>query len=461
MYPPIFFSRLFLFLLCLVLFCGCKKTDSSNNNPPGNNPPPAITPIGTAVGNPVSKNIGASGGFIASPDGRLELNIPAGALSSNTDISIQPVTNEAPGGIGLSYHLMPDGITFSKPVTLSFHYTNSDVNGTDPYLLYIAYQDSAFAWKADFKKRDVDTISKTVSLGISHFSIWSMGARLIIVASLNRLHQNQTSALRAVIQSPPDPASGSDDDLPPLPQTTSLPDNIVSNWKVNGEINGNDQIGIISGEGSEVIYKAPSSVAEEKTVQVSAEVKYEIVMYNNGRQVARVDKVILFEELTLLPEEYNYTVSIDFVDSTVATFYGPIYYDGAKFDIKVKFIGDHAIESSVSNVENDSAVVIPTNHVYSTERFIWNTGSYGIINITGITVNTLLSEDSVIEISLIHTGTEYPGLKTTSPNDGTVYNDAPPQPIPGAPLSILLDLKDSLQVDLSQGPKMHIGIIRN
>src|SRR6185369_15766210 len=190
------FSRVNMFavLLCgLILFVGCKKTDSSNNNNNNNNNnnsnlPPAVTPVGVPVDDPVTKTIGASGGSIISGDGIVELNIPAGALSSNTEISIQPVTNEAPGGIGLSYHLMPDGTKFSTPAKLIFHYTDHDISGSVPYLLYIAYQDSANIWRADYINRNVDTVAKTASLDISHFSIWSAGEFLVLKADVDQLH---------------------------------------------------------------------------------------------------------------------------------------------------------------------------------------------------------------------------------------------------------------------------------
>ena len=186
------FTRLCLLPLILILLYSCKKTSSPDNNHP-NDPPPAITPVGTPVGNPVSKIIGAAGGTLVSPDGRLELNIPSGALSSNTDISIQPVTNEAPGGIGLAYDLLPNGTKFSKLATFTFHYTKEELNDNFPYLLFIAYQDSSNGWRADQIQRDFDTVAKTVSLEISHFTIWAFGDRINMTATPLILEKNETS----------------------------------------------------------------------------------------------------------------------------------------------------------------------------------------------------------------------------------------------------------------------------
>ena len=145
--------------------------------------------------------------------------------------------------MGISYHLMPDGITFNKPVNLVYHYTGEEVNGTNPYLLYIAYQDNAMQWKADFKKRNVDTVAKTVTLGITHFSIWSMGDRLQFCTPTNEeLHENETREFRAVLT---DPSPSSNDEVPALPGETVLPANVVSRWRVNGTT-GNVTIGSIT-----------------------------------------------------------------------------------------------------------------------------------------------------------------------------------------------------------------------
>lgn len=355
--------NLLMLLSLLFVLNSCKKPGSSNNPPPINLPP-AVTPVGTPVGNAVSKMIGSTGGSLASPDGRVELTIPAGALSSNTNISIQPVTNQAPGGIGLSYHLMPDGTKFAKPVTLKYRYTDTEINGTLPYLLYIAYQDSLRQWKADFKNRNVDTTAKTVSADISHFSIWSMGDRLIIYADPSELTENETSALKVFLQSPPEQASGSEDDLPPLPSTTLLSDNAVSNWKVNGRT-GNNQDGTITGSGSNVTYKAPSPIDKNRAVQVSAELNYSIVIYNNGKAVSSVNKLILFTTLSLLSSEFEYTVETEFIDSAITGWRGQIYKDKASFDLSIKKTKDNrgipTLIVLASNFKNYAPTVSPVS----------------------------------------------------------------------------------------------------
>jgi hypothetical protein len=74
-------------------------------------------PQGTAT----VQTIDAAGGSLTSADGRVTLDMPAGALSTATTVSIQPITNTTPNGLALNYRLEPEGTTFAVPVSLTFH----------------------------------------------------------------------------------------------------------------------------------------------------------------------------------------------------------------------------------------------------------------------------------------------------------------------------------------------------
>src|SRR5688500_17752596 len=91
----------------------------------------APTGKGVTDGEPVSEKIGINGGRLISSDKKVEIIIPAGALSSETMISIQPVTNLCKSGIGKTYRFEPSGLKFLVPATLVFHYTDEDTaNGS-------------------------------------------------------------------------------------------------------------------------------------------------------------------------------------------------------------------------------------------------------------------------------------------------------------------------------------------
>lgn len=71
--------------------------------------------------------VGPAGGRIASPSGRLVLEVPPGALPTDTEITI---TEREPGEgptVGPVFDLQPEGLAFSVPATLLIRYTPDDV----------------------------------------------------------------------------------------------------------------------------------------------------------------------------------------------------------------------------------------------------------------------------------------------------------------------------------------------
>ncbi len=78
------------------------------------------TPVGTPNGRATTKSIGLAGGSLATPDGRLVLTIPQHALSVPVNITIQPITDQSPGGLGKAFRLEPNGQAFIDPVQISF-----------------------------------------------------------------------------------------------------------------------------------------------------------------------------------------------------------------------------------------------------------------------------------------------------------------------------------------------------
>jgi hypothetical protein len=131
-------------LLSVCLFESCTKDPVTI--PVTGKVTPFPTPVGQPTGNAVSKQIGAAGGSLSSANGRVTLTIPAGALSANTTISIQPVENTAPNGIGESYDFLPNGQQFAKPVTVTLKYTDADLAGTAPEVLQFGFQNAQNAW---------------------------------------------------------------------------------------------------------------------------------------------------------------------------------------------------------------------------------------------------------------------------------------------------------------------------
>lgn len=437
-------KNIFILLSAIVfaLLFSCKKTPGDDVKPEPD-APGVTTPIGIPNGIPVSKTIGNAGGSLSSADGKIELNIPAGALTVNTEITIQSVTNHCPGGIGAGYHLMPDNLTFSKPAELTFHYSEDDVNGTHPYFFYIAYQHSDNTWKADCKKRIVDTLGKTVRLSINHFSIWSMGENIQLESRLddmqkNKFYENETADISAVLivkSGVSEPASGpGEDELTALPQAKPFPDEIVSNWKVNGQPGGNSKDGVITGSGSKVKYTAPAEIKARRTVQISAEVQYSIMFFNNGKMVNKVNKLILFKNLTLLPSVYEYTVDIAFNDESPFGYSpGQVYSDKASFDLTLKKIEDldgaPNVIVSVSNIKNYPPDVVPPSYTYQIGSgqwvsFDWIKDNIGETNVTDV-ILWGFRDDSVVSLRVIHQGAQTPGFAMKSSASNEIITQAP------------------------------------
>lgn len=232
---------------------------------------PVPTAVGAPVGAPVSKVIGASGGTLSSADGRLTVEVPAGAFAKDEAVGIQEIENHAHGRVGKAYRLTPEGVKFAKPVTLTFPYTNADIAGTALELLGVAYQDEKGFWRA-YKKVELNRENKTVSVETDHFSDWSLvyGARLsppeaavpVNGGQLLRVEECKPKmedgvALAYYCQYSGGQAQG------------QYP---VGNWSVNGVAGGDLSVGTVrEGVGGTATYQAPAEVPARNPVAVSAE----------------------------------------------------------------------------------------------------------------------------------------------------------------------------------------------
>ncbi|WP_266364778.1 hypothetical protein [Tellurirhabdus rosea] len=130
----------------------------------------AVTPVGTPVGTLLTAVIGPAGSSIESEDKRIRVDIPAGALTSNQTISVQPLDqNHCPGGTGQAFRLLPHGLTFDQPATISFRYGNEDLTNFAAEALAIVYQTDKDIWEAPVGQ-ELDKNRKTISVKTTHFS---------------------------------------------------------------------------------------------------------------------------------------------------------------------------------------------------------------------------------------------------------------------------------------------------
>lgn len=162
-------KRIVTGLLLAMLFIACKKGDVNTAVDNGNVPPPT-TPLKTAAGVPqgaaATKKIGTAGGSIESPDGKIHIDIPAGALASDQTISIQPVTNTLDFAATPAYRVLPQGLTFEKPATVTFTYSEADIKSTLPEGLGAAAQKADGSW-AVLPKKQLNKAEKKVSVSFA------------------------------------------------------------------------------------------------------------------------------------------------------------------------------------------------------------------------------------------------------------------------------------------------------
>jgi hypothetical protein len=111
-------------VFCAVFLGACGK-DSVKGNEDA-----AVEPVETIV------RVGPAGARIVTDDGAFELRIPAGALSSEVDITIRTLgaaawpaeTSTAPP-VGSVYELLPDGLTFEQPIQVVHRTTAATLGG--------------------------------------------------------------------------------------------------------------------------------------------------------------------------------------------------------------------------------------------------------------------------------------------------------------------------------------------
>lgn len=263
------------------------------------------TPVGTPVGVPVTKVIGPEGGSLASADGKISLEIPAGALSKAETVGIQEITQQAPGKFGKAFRLSPEGTSFAKPVKIRFAFTAEELRGTAIELIRPAYQTKEGYWAMP-KDWVPNPATGTVTVETTHFSDWSPlpGAQLDPWSA--RVKVGQSVNLRLMVCEevlPDDPRNPLD-----IPLAQCDPSIVVArmakDWAVNGAVGGNAAVGTVSSpQPGQATYTAPAQKPAQNPVGVS-------VAYTPLEEKTRV---ILLSHITVeddAPARWQGTISV-------------------------------------------------------------------------------------------------------------------------------------------------------
>ena len=150
----------------LVLLAGCGSQSGAGI--------PRPAPFGTASGRLMMATIGVGGNVgtpLLSPDGNLSLTVPAGAVSQDTQFTIDVVAPDtAPGAVGSAYRLGPSGLVLARPVTLTF---TVPAGASAPSALTAAFQDPSGFWLR-VAPSALTAGTTTVAAATTHFSDWSL-----------------------------------------------------------------------------------------------------------------------------------------------------------------------------------------------------------------------------------------------------------------------------------------------
>ncbi|MEX1367160.1 MAG: hypothetical protein AB1Z98_28795 [Nannocystaceae bacterium] len=115
--------------------------------------------------------IGAEGGIVVSDDGRVTLDIPAGALEEAVEITVEVVPGPA-GSASDLYVLEPMGLTFASPVIVEVDYDDEMLGGRDPQgLTVVAQREADWAYLGDQLVDDDDQFVSASLMALSPITV--------------------------------------------------------------------------------------------------------------------------------------------------------------------------------------------------------------------------------------------------------------------------------------------------
>lgn len=251
---------------------------------------PAITAIGKPDGEKTEMKIGKEGGSFTSSDGKIRLIIPEGTVTKKTTFSIQPTKNLAPNGNGKAYQMEPSGINFNKSLQLVFYYSDDETEGNSPLLMGMAMQDDNGKWFS-LKKAVLDTLAKTLTAAIHHFSAYVNFSKAKISPASARVKVNGSLRLK-IVGAFMDDTDDDDDELSPL--RIEYPN---MKWSVNGIPKGNSSTGIISASQSgSAIFQAPAQIPQQNPVAITVEEIFSAAINSRYNVRKLVAKIIIYDD---------------------------------------------------------------------------------------------------------------------------------------------------------------------
>lgn len=273
--------------------CGaCKK----NTTEPSTTTNPISTERGLPQGEPIEKVIGASGGTLESPDKRIRIMIPPGAVGADTKFTIQPVTKTLEAATGTVYRLGPDETTFQKDITLTFNYGDEEISGAVEDDLYLSYQDNRGVWTR-VVMTNIDKNKRILTATTRHFSDWAV-ERIFYIDNIKKKTMLQAKEEAGLIV-----FWGDTNEKNELVSWGPVPIKNIDGWFVHGA-------GKFDRTNMEAVtYIAPDNIPAPATVEVGVRIK-NMVNSRHPERPGNGGLAIVQIPLQLIPEEF-FTWEID------------------------------------------------------------------------------------------------------------------------------------------------------
>jgi hypothetical protein len=126
--------------------------------------------------------IGPRGGVVTSADGRVTLEIPAGALDHEVVVTVGEVDEGPEGALGTVYEIEPRFEQLHKPATITFDLAAPDIEGAESLDLQGDMNDIAVVtehaddWRS-LADHEVDADAETISASVLYFSSYAIVLR--------------------------------------------------------------------------------------------------------------------------------------------------------------------------------------------------------------------------------------------------------------------------------------------
>ena len=128
-----------------------------------------------------SAEVGSTGGTVTNVAGTSSVEIPSGALTENTTITIEEYPTSEYGGFLINqsdnmvsygvYDFGPQGTTFETDVTITLAYNETAVDESQLEQLVVFSSDDGVTWY-QITIESVDTIENTITIKVDHFSLF-------------------------------------------------------------------------------------------------------------------------------------------------------------------------------------------------------------------------------------------------------------------------------------------------